>query len=89
MTAYPNCKFCRGRGCLACDGERQRDIEQAQEPIFVARTLENIELLKEAIGSEALERAYAGSNPEHEIQLNLVVAGIKQALRQRQETNND
>lgn len=24
MRAYPNCKFCRGRGCLACEGEAEK-----------------------------------------------------------------
>ena len=79
--AYWNCKFCHGRGCLACEGERQRDMERQIEPAFVAKTPEDLELLKEAVGREALEKAYAGPNLEHEIQFNLAVAAIKQQLR--------
>jgi hypothetical protein len=25
MRGYFNCKFCKGRGCLACEGEREKD----------------------------------------------------------------
>ena len=79
--AYKYCKFCHGRGCLACEGERKRDMERQIEPAFVAKTPEDLELLKEAVGREALEKAYAGPNLEHEIQFNLAVAAIEQQLR--------
>lgn len=28
MRAYHNCKFCRGRGCLACEGEAEKDYKK-------------------------------------------------------------
>jgi hypothetical protein len=37
MRGYFNCKFCKGRGCLACDGEREKDRikdEKAMEHSF-------------------------------------------------------
>jgi hypothetical protein len=37
MAGYFNCKFCKGRGCLACDGEREKDRikdEKAMEHSF-------------------------------------------------------
>lgn len=28
MRAYHNCKFCRGRGCIACEGEAEKDYKK-------------------------------------------------------------
>lgn len=82
MTAYSHCRFCHGRGCLACDGERKQDIALAHEPVFVAETLEDFELLKEAVGREALEKAVESPfGFEREIQYNLAIAALRQQLQ--------
>ena len=31
MSSFGNCKFCHGRGCLACPGEKAKAEMQAQE----------------------------------------------------------
>jgi hypothetical protein len=31
MPGYSNCKFCHGRGCLACPGEKMKDEQKAAE----------------------------------------------------------
>ena len=56
--AYRNCKFCGGRGCLACPGEKERDDAKLLQPLFVAKTDEDLKLLKNAVGLDAIKRAY-------------------------------
>lgn len=81
-AAYRHCKFCHGRGCLACPGERKRDQEKAAkaspapitegntegaEPDLEAALLfsadpndpKDMKLLKDVIGREAIEHAFA------------------------------
>lgn len=45
-----NCKFCGGRGCIACAGECRRLEKEAEKPLFVVKTAADMELLKDAIG---------------------------------------
>ena len=78
-----NCRFCGGRGCLACPGEQQRAEERAREPIFVANPDDphDIELLREFLGRKAVERAFAaGGGGIHEIEFNAAVASLLQRI---------
>ena len=51
------CKFCNGRGCIACPGELEKAKRRALEPIFTARqdNEHDMELLKMFFGRESLE----------------------------------
>lgn len=81
---YRKCRFCWGQGCLSCSG---RGLIIDDEPIFVARTPEDLDLLKEAVGRGALEEAYAVAQRDPmqpfdaTIARNLAIASFKQALR--------
>lgn len=57
--AYRNCKFCRGRGCVACDGERERAAAKRETPVFVAAANDprDMELLKGALGATVADAA--------------------------------
>lgn len=84
MNAYQNCKFCLGRGCLACDGEREKDRELATEPLFVADPNDpcDMALLENAIGAEAIDRAYGpDGRGAKELWTNLIVAAMIKAER--------
>lgn len=81
--AFPGCRFCHGRGCLACPGEREKAQERAVEPIFTARLDDphDIELLRQYFGREAVEKAFsAGGGGIHEVEFNAAVASLLQAL---------
>ena len=92
MTAYTRCKYCRGRGCLACDGERKRDQEQANEPLFVAKTgsPEDMELLLRAVGADAVKRAYGPNGGKvDELKRNLLVSSLLQSIRDSKDQDED
>jgi hypothetical protein len=62
MSAYPNCRFCHGLGCLACDGERAKAEARASQPIFTLDLDDpqfetKMAQLREVIGAEALDQA--------------------------------
>ena len=86
MGAYANCKWCDGRGCLGCDGERKKDQEAGVVPglLFEAdrSNPRDMELLRRFFGVEALEHAFG---PEGggmgEIEHNAAVASLLQAAR--------
>jgi hypothetical protein len=89
MTAYSHCKFCLGQGCIACDGERARDIEQSQEPLFIADAEDpnDLDLLKNAVGARAIEGAFGpNGGGVKELELNLLLAQVKKMVRRDTET---
>lgn len=81
------CRFCHGRGCLACDGERQKAEKRRAEqydatfpdgptPLAVLRTPEDAALARKAIGAEALADAFRKLTPEEaEAELQRVTSG--------------
>ena len=78
------CKFCNGRGCLACPGESKKI--QLPQPVFVAQLDKpgDMELLNDAVGAEAISKAFGpqGGGP-NEIYRNLAIASVIQELRIR------
>ena len=84
-----NCKFCGGKGCIACAGERARIEKEMMKPLFVAKTPEDLQLLKDAIGREALEKAFRPDpgwghvSGVQEIERNLALASFRQHLREQ------
>ena len=83
-----SCNFCGGRGCIACAGERARIEKEMMKPLFVAKTPEDLQLLKDAIGKEALEKAFRPDpifghiSGVQEIERNLALASLLQYLRE-------
>lgn len=80
--AYRYCKFCQGKGCLACDGEAERDYKRAfpngAQPIAVFKTNDpaDMELARQTIGREAIEKAFGkGGGGSAEILENLKRVG--------------
>lgn len=61
---YRDCKWCHGRGCLACEGERDKDYKhqfpEGPKPIatFDLTTAEGAERARQAIGFEAVQKAF-------------------------------
>jgi len=79
------CSLCQDRGCLACPQARVRYLKRLTEPAFVARTPEDLDLLKQAVGAEELQRIHAatGGDPQRmaaEITYNLGVAQFIQGM---------
>jgi hypothetical protein len=82
MYPYPNCKFCGGEGCLACEGEHKKDSSLENNLLFSARydNERDMELLKNAIGKDALDKAFSPDGEGMaEIKLNLLLARLIQA----------
>lgn len=80
--AFPGCRFCHGRGCLACPGERKKAGERAVEPIFTANLDDphDLELLRQYLSRQAVEKAFSAGGGIHEIEFNAAVASLLQAL---------
>jgi hypothetical protein len=58
---YSDCKWCKGKGCLYCNAEREKATENLDiQPIFSADLTndKDVELLKSLFGKEALDRAF-------------------------------
>jgi len=76
------CKFCDGRGCIACPGESTK----TKQPVFVAQ-LDNpgdMKLLADAVGAEAISKAFGPQGGgQNEIYRNLAIAAVIQELRTR------
>jgi hypothetical protein len=86
--AYANCRFCGGRGCLACEGERQKDVQKEPQPIFVASRDDpkDLEALGRVIGREAIDKAFGPDGGGiKEIEFNAAVESFKQAARKDRE----
>jgi len=78
------CKFCAGRGCIACPGESKK--VQLPQPVFVAQLNkpEDMELLADAVGAKAISKAFGPQGGgESEIYRNLAIAAVIQELRIR------
>ena len=75
------CKFCAGRGCIACPGESTK----IKQPVFVAQPNPgDMELLNNAVGAEAFEKAFGPQGGgQNEIYRNLAIASVIQELRIR------
>lgn len=89
--SYPGCRFCGGRGCLACEGERQRAFEQVQDPIFTASTDDprDMQLLKTYLGKDALDHAFGpDGHGIQEIERNAAIASFLQAVHVREESDD-
>ena len=86
-----SCNFCRGKGCIACAGERARIEKEMMKPLFVAKTPEDLQLLKDAIGREALEKAFRPDpgrsyiSGVQEIEQNLAIASLLQYFREHRQ----
>ena len=86
-----SCNFCRGKGCIACAGERARKEKEMMKPLFVAKTPGDLQLLKDAIGKEALEKAFRPDpgrsyiSGVQEIEQNLAIASLLQFLREHRQ----
>ena len=84
-----NCKFCGGKGCIACAGERARIEKEMLKPLFVAKTPEDLQLLADAVGREAMEKAFRpdpvfGHVPgAQQIEGNLAIASLIKHLREQ------
>ena len=90
MQGFDGCKWCGGQGCNQCLIERRKleaEIEAAQlnpQPIFTAdiNNSDDMELLKDNFGAEALARAFGpGGGGMEEIETNAAVASLVQTLR--------
>ena len=80
IMAYKNCKWCYGKGCLACEAEREK---QAATPLFVAKNEEDIKLLGRYFNRKIVEEAYAlKGGGTRELEVNLAVASVVQRMRQ-------
>lgn len=62
-----------------CAGERKRLEKEALRPLFVAKIPEDIQLLANAVGRKAMEKAFRPN-----INLDLAIAGFIQVLRQNE-----
>lgn len=84
MSAYRDCKFCGGRGCIACPGERERNAPKFGVPIFTAKLDDphDMELLKRVIGKDAVEKAFSpGGGGVDAIEREAAIASFLQAVR--------
>jgi len=78
MNGFDGCRFCHGRGCLACEAEKARVEAEAANPnpIFVISTPEDLDLAGRWFGKEAVEN---GENlPE-----NALIASVLQAMQKK------
>ena len=61
---YRDCKFCGGRGCLACPGEANKEYKRqfpnGPEPIATFKTDDprDMERMQRTVGGEALKKAF-------------------------------
>ena len=81
--SYGRCKWCRGRGCIACPSEIIKHARQAIEPLFRA-DIENehdLELLKEYFGASAIQHAFGPDGDGiNEILYNAAIANLLQEI---------
>jgi len=88
--AFPGCTWCGGNGCMGCDEERKKAEDRARQPIFTAdrNDPEDMKLLKEYFGADALNRAFGpGGGGMDEIHENALIATIRQTLRKSHEAS--
>lgn len=105
MTAFRNCKWCHGVGCMYCNDEREKANEEAMKPIFTAdlNNPHDMELLTRCVGREAIEKAFEpgvsvfdqalgrGGGGMQEIERNAAIASFLQSLHksERAETRSE
>lgn len=91
--AYSNCRWCRGRGCLACAQQEEAARVQAAKPIFTADLdkPEEVEQLQKVFGAEALIKAFGPDGGGlREVEMNAAIAMLVRAIRtQTEETQED
>lgn len=94
-NGFVGCKFCGGKGCLACEGERKRATSsqpEMPEPLFTAR-LDNphdMKLLKSFAGREALEHAFGpDGGGMQEVERGAAIASFIQFLHKNDNAQND
>ncbi len=86
--AFRGCSWCGGAGCICCEAEREKAVEEAKKPIFTAdpRDPEDMKLMKEVFGAEALQRAFGpGGGGMQEVHRNAAIANLRQAFRKSSE----
>lgn len=65
MSAYRNCRWCHGRGCISCPAESKKGYERAfpNGPELVASFKtddpEDMDKARRIIGLEAIQKAFA------------------------------
>lgn len=84
--AFEHCAWCNGRGCNQCNLERKKyeDAHKVPQPLFSAdiNDPEDMKLLKECFGREALEHAFGpDGGGMQEIEQAAALASFKQAIR--------
>lgn len=79
---YRDCQFCKGRGCLACTAEAnkeyQRQFPDGPKPIATFKTDDpaDMEIAKKVIGIDAIRKAFGeGGGGMSEVYDNLRTAG--------------
>jgi hypothetical protein len=76
MSAYQNCRWCGGRGCVACPGEQEK-AAQLPEPLIL-KSAQDIQDARSFIGIEAIDGG-------DDLRVNLTLAKIRQAMKAGQE----
>lgn len=82
--AFRDCKWCKGRGCLSCKEEYEKEAARRAKPIFVANPDDPEEMreMNAVIGMRALEAAFG---PEGggagDIEYNAAVQSLSRFLR--------
>jgi len=87
---YRDCRFCGGKGCMACPGEAdrayKREYPDGPQPIdtFKLDNPEDMERLRNQFGIEAMEKAFGpdGGGLEELLEANpYIAAGVGIELR--------
>lgn len=84
--AFDRCSWCNGRGCNQCQFEREKYLAamKTPQPLFSAdvNDPEDMQLLKEVFGREALEHAFGpDGGGMQEIKQAAALASFQQAMR--------
>ena len=86
--SYKSCRWCYGKGCIACVGTAMEDAKKATEPLFVANTNNehDMSLLKQYFGLHALQHAFGPEGTGmHEIEYNACIANLLRLIREANE----
>jgi hypothetical protein len=82
------CKWCQGRGCTFCPGERAKweeaEEKRRMEPILTARfdDPQEMEEFKRVMGREAIDKAFGPDGGGiREIEYNAAIVNLTRALR--------
>jgi hypothetical protein len=83
MPGFSGCKWCGGRGCIACEAEQKKYEARRAQPIFTARVgnEQDMTLMRQFLGREAIEKAFGPNGGGiREVETNAAVASIIQFL---------